>query len=109
MAEMGHEHFSPPVEVDSFTATSKEGLIASADETQRLVQVLSRMQRFKERTLSNRLEGLRRPAMMPFKGFGLSAIEFFLIHRSAARCTEPFLLTGVHGAVLQEPRPSLWP
>jgi hypothetical protein len=37
MAEMSHEHFSPPVEVDSFTATSKEGLIASVDETQRLV------------------------------------------------------------------------
>ena len=37
MAEMGHEQFSPPVEVDGFTATSKEGLIASADETQRLV------------------------------------------------------------------------
>ena len=37
MAEMGHEHFGLPVEVDRFTATSKEGLIASADETQRLV------------------------------------------------------------------------
>jgi hypothetical protein len=37
MAEMSHEHFSPLVEVDGLTATSKEGLIASADETQRLV------------------------------------------------------------------------
>jgi hypothetical protein len=37
MTEMGRKHFGPPVKVDGFTATSKEGLIASADEPQRLV------------------------------------------------------------------------